>query len=301
MNNKMVKGYILAIVSAIIYGFMPLMAKYIYADGVNSITLVFLRNLLALPSLLLLVLYKHRTLKIKIRELPKISVLSFFGCCITPVLLFSSYNYMATGTATVFHFVYPSLVALAGLIFFKKKLPVGVIISVIMCFVGVCLFYNPSEAFSLKGSAFALASAVTFASYVVILSNTKLESATGLLLSFYVALISSIIAFIMCIVSGTLSLPNTLNGWLLCAVFAFMVTTLAVVFFQQSAFMIGGEKTSILSALEPATGIIVGAIVFKEHITPLVAVGSVLVIGASILIAVSDMKKVKEEKNEQNS
>ena len=293
MNNKMVKGYILAIVSAIIYGLMPLMSKYIYADGVNSITLVFLRNLLALPSLLIITLYKHRTLKISLKEMPKISILSFFGCCITPVLLFSSYNYMATGTATVFHFVYPSLVALAGMIFFKKKLPLGVIISVIMCFVGVCLFYNPSEAFSLKGSAFALASAVTFASYVIILSNIKLESAKGLLLSFYVALASSVMTFIMCVVSGTLRLPSTINGWILCAVFAFLITTLAVVFFQQSAFMIGGEKTSILSALEPTTGIIVGAVVFKEHITPLVAVGSILVVGASILIAISDMKKSK--------
>ncbi len=296
MNNKMAKGYIFAIVSAIIYGLMPLMSKYIYADGVNPITLVFLRNLLALPSLLVLVLFKHRTLKIRVKELPKISVLSFFGCCITPILLFSSYNYMATGAATVFHFVYPSLVALAGLIFFRRKLPAGVIISVIMCFVGVCLFYNPSEALSLKGSVLALLSAVTFASYVIILSNTVLESAKGLLLSFYVALISSVITLIMCAVSGTLSLPNTFNGWILCAVFAFMVTTLAVVFFQQSAFMIGGEKTSILSALEPATGVIVGAVVFKEHITPLVAVGSVLVVGASILIAVSDMKKSKENK-----
>jgi drug/metabolite transporter (DMT)-like permease len=92
-----------------------------------------------------------------------------------------------------------------------------------------------------------------------------------------------------------------MNGWILCAVFAFLITTLAVVFFQQSAFMIGGEKTSILSALEPTTGIIVGAVVFKEHITPLVAIGSILVVGASILIAISDMKKAKEEKSEQDN
>ena len=40
-NKKMIKGYLLVVLSAIIFGLMPLMAKFIYAEGVNSITLVF--------------------------------------------------------------------------------------------------------------------------------------------------------------------------------------------------------------------------------------------------------------------
>lgn len=198
---------------------------------------------------------------------------------------------MATGTATVFHFIYPSLVVLIGLIFLKKKVPLGTIISVLLCFVGICLFYNPSMQFSLQGSAFAFSSAVTFAVYVTMLSSYKFNTATGLLLSFYVALISSVITFLMCIGTNSLTLPKSLSGWVLCAVFAFMVTTLAVVFFQQGAFIIGGEKTSILSALEPITGLIVGMTVFNEPITTSVIIGSILVVGASILIAIFDIKK----------
>ena len=291
MQNKMVKGYILAIISAVIFGLMPLMAKYIYSDGVNSLTLVFLRNFLALPSLSVLTFAKHRTFKISLKELPKISLISFFGCCITPVLLFSSYNYMATGIATVFHFVYPSLVVLIGIVFLKKKVPFSTTISVIMCFVGICLFYNPSVPFSLQGCAYALSSAVAFAIYVTMLSSYKLNTATGLLLSFYISLISSIITFLLCIATNSLKLPSTLNGWVLCAIFAFMVTTLAVVFFQQGALIIGGEKTSILSTIEPITGIIVGFVAFNEPVTISIAIGSLLVVGASILTAISDIKK----------
>lgn len=33
MQNKMVKGYIFSILSAVIYGLMPLMAKHIYNEG----------------------------------------------------------------------------------------------------------------------------------------------------------------------------------------------------------------------------------------------------------------------------
>ena len=295
MQISAIKGYLFAILSAVIYGCMPLIAKYIYADGVNALTLVFLRNFLALPSLAIMTLIKHRTLKISLKSLPKISLLSFFGCTITPVLLFSSYNQIATGTATVFHFIYPSIVVLIGTIFLKKKVPVCTIVSVILCFAGVCLFYNPYETFSLTGSALALSSGLTFAVYVTMLSNYKSQTVTGILLSFYIAAASSVMTFLICIFTNSLAFPKSPFGWLLCAFFAFMVTTVAVVFFQQGAFIIGGEKTSILSALEPITGIIIGAIVFSEYVDFKIIIGSILIVGASILIAITDIKKANKK------
>lgn len=295
MKRRIVKGYLFAVLSAVIYGLMPLMSKYIYSDGVNAVTLVFLRNFFALPALAAAAFCKNRTFRIPLKVLPEITLISFFGCCLTPILLFSSYNYMATGTATVFHFAYPSLVVLTSIIFFKKKVPFGTIISVILCFIGIALFYNPSETFSLTGSALALSSAVTFAGYVTMLSNRKHSTPTGLLLSFYIAAISSAVTFAICIFTDTLAFPDSLNGWILCAVFAFMVTALAVVFFQQSTVLIGGEKTSILSTLEPITSIIAGFLFFHEPVTINIVIGSFLVVGASILTAAADMKKKNKQ------
>ena len=68
-RTNLIKGYIYSIVSAVIFGCMPLMAKYIYADGVNAISLVFLRNLIALPSLAVLALMQQKTLKISTTRL----------------------------------------------------------------------------------------------------------------------------------------------------------------------------------------------------------------------------------------
>ena len=188
---------------------------------------------------------------------------------------------------------------LIGIVCLKKKVPFSTIMSVIMCFIGICLFYNPAMPFSLQGSAYALSSAVTFAIYVTMLSSYKLNTATGILLSFYIAVISSVITFVLCVATNSLALPNSLNGWILCAIFAFMVTTLAVVFFQQGALIIGGEKTSILSTLEPITGIIVGFTAFNEPITIGIAIGSFLVVGASILTAISDIKKPPKKTTEE--
>lgn len=290
MSAKIMKGYIFAILSAVIYGCMPLMANYIYADGVNPMTLVFLRNFLALPVLAILAFLENKTLKVPPKSLISATVLSFFGCAITPILLFSSYKHMASGTATIFHFAYPAIVVIAGILFLKKKIQIGNIISVVLCIVGISLFYNPNEPISFTGAALALGSAVTFATYVVLLSNMK-QKISGFLFTFYIALASSIMVFIACILTNNLVLPSSLLGWGLCLLFAIAVTVGAVVLFQQATFMIGGEKTSVLSTLEPITSVVIGIVIFKESAGITVLLGSALVVAASLLIAISDMKK----------
>lgn len=292
--QKVFRGYVYSILSAVIYGLMPLMATHIYADGVNAITLVFLRNFLALPSLALLAYIESKTLKIKIKPFFSISILSFLGCTITPILLFSSYSYIPSGTATVFHFIYPTLVVIIGLVFLKRKMEKATLISIAFCFVGIAVFYNPQDSFHFGGAGLALMSGVTFAIYVVLLSKFESLENMGFLFSFYVALWSSIITFVLCVSTNSLLLPQSFNGWLLCALFALLVTTGAVVLFQQGTFIIGGEKTAILSTLEPITGVVVGIWLLGEKCKLNIILGSVLVLAASVIIAASDIKKQKE-------
>ena len=47
-------GYLCVILSAVVFGCMPLGANFLYAQGVTPMSLVFLRNLLSLPVLSLL-------------------------------------------------------------------------------------------------------------------------------------------------------------------------------------------------------------------------------------------------------
>ena len=290
-TKQRLAGYICAILSAVIYGCMPIMAKYIYAEGVTPMTLVLLRNVLALPSLALLSIIQKKTLKRPVRQILPLGIPALFGCVLTPVLLFSSYVYIASGIATVFHFVYPCLVLLIGLLFLRKKASPAVIVSVVMCLAGVLLFYDPTAALSPMGTALALGSAIAFAIYVVLLPRFQNAEFSGFSFCFYIALWSSVIMLILCICTGQLSLPTSLLGWGLCIVFATSVTTGAVVLFQQGSLLIGGEKASILSALEPITGVVIGITFLHESAKPAVLIGSALVVASGVLIAVADLKK----------
>lgn len=295
MNNEskklVFKGYVYVILSAIIFGTMPLMAKSIYAEGVNSITLVLLRNFLALPILALAAVFSGSSLKVSLRDMPSISLIALVGCCVTPLLLFSSYNYMDSGTATVFHFIYPGVVVLIEFLFLKKKIKPGTLLSLLLCLGGICLFYSPSKPINLTGSIYAFSSGVTYAIYVVLLAAFKRKELSGWVLSFYISLVCSAVLLTVCLVTGDLAMPVSLKGWLLSFLFALAVNVGAVVLFQGGTRIVGGERAAILSTFEPITSVIVGATVFGEVIGLRTGTGSVLVICASILITVFDMRK----------
>ena len=292
-KQTLINGYIFVIISAIIFGCMPLMAKLIYAEEVNPISLVFLRSAISVPMLAIAAKCTGQSLKITPRALPMVSVIALMGCCITPLLLFTSYQYIASGTATVFHFIYPAVVMLFGFLFLKEKVKMGNLISLLICIVGVCLFYTPDPSFSLVGSGIALISGVTYAVYIVLLSGFRYKDLSGFVFSFYVSVICSAVMLVVCLCSGQLALPSSLLGWGLCVLFAFAINVGAVVLFQKGTFLIGGERASILSTFEPITGVLAGAVVLHEEIGWRTAIGTVLVLSASVLIAVLDMRKKK--------
>jgi len=181
MNRKVILGYVFIILSAIIFGCNPLLVKGIQNEGINSLSLVLMRNMLSIPVLAILAFRQHKTLRVPKKALPSIGCIGMVGCCLTPILLFSSYSYIASGTATVFHFIYPAVVVVAGALLFREKINRGTALSVLICIVGICLFYDPSEPINWMGSMFALVSGITYAIYILQLSRFRFPEVSGFL------------------------------------------------------------------------------------------------------------------------
>ncbi len=292
-KSSMIQGYALVIASAFLFGCMPLITKNIYADGVNALSVVFLRGVLSIPVLAILSWRQDGTLRIEKKALPAIAAIGIMGCCLTPLLLFASYHYIASGTATVLHFIYPAVVLLISVIFLHKKPhPVGMAAIGIWLF-GIFLFYDPSQSFSWRGAVLALVSGITYAVDIALLSAFKYKKIYGFTLSFYIAVICTVVLLGVCLVLGQLTFPATFKGWLWAFVLAVVINVGAVVLFQQGTLVIGGERAAILSAVEPITGVVIGAIAFHETVNVQTILGCFLVVVATILIAVADMRKSK--------
>ena len=293
--GRMIRGYLAVILSAVLYGCMPLMAKLIYADGVNQFTLVFLRNFLALPVIGLMAYMQNKTLKIPKKMVPKVCLTSLLGSCITPILLYTSYKFIDGGTATVFHFIYPAIVVIISIILREEKVRWGNVISVVLCVLGICLFYEPGAALDWRGAVPAVASGFTYAAYVVLLSRCGAKQVPGFLFAFYVAVTCSISMLIICLTTGQLALPQTAVGWGWSFLFSIGITCGAVVLFQLGTFIVGGQQAAILSALEPITSVIISVVMAEAVFGLRTGMGTTFVIGATILIAVCNIKKTPEK------
>lgn len=281
----MLKGYLFVISSAILFGCMPLGAKIIYANGVNAVSLVFYRNILAVPVLLLILKAKKEDIKISVRELAKLVILAVLGNVLTPMLLYSSYNYISSGTSTALHFVYPAVVILLEMLFFKEKISRRAFLCVWLCLVGISMFYTPDGAINLVGVILAIASGATYAVYIVFLSHFDLGNISGMKYSFYMSCICSLIMLTVSVPAGKFTVPSNFMCWCVCVAFSIVLSVGAVVLFRQGTLMVGGQRSAILSTFEPVTSLLVGIVVFKECLSAGSAAGSILILFAAVLIA----------------
>ena len=142
--NTRVKGFIYLLLSAVYFGFMPLLVKVICADGSTIVGALFLRFALAIIPLYIYLKVRKVPMGVSMEDGKKILCVTVFGYGITALLLYSAYNYMPSGMATVIHFGYPVFVLLGSLIFLRRRVPKLKIVCVGLCMIGIFLSYAGS-------------------------------------------------------------------------------------------------------------------------------------------------------------
>ncbi len=283
------KGYIAVIISAIVFGSMPLMAKTVYMEGGNPVTLTFLRFFLVMPVLLYFVnRNKNIQLSVTKEEAKKLILVGTLGYGTTALTLYMSYNYIASGIATTLHFAYPVLVILTYVILFKEKASGIKLLSVSLTIIGM-MFLNESDAnINLMGFLLAFGSSVAYAFYIVYLDRSGLKSMNSLKMTLYLCVMASGMVFIFGLFTGTLDFQMTARGWGISMLLSVLVAFLGVSFFQIGVALIGPQKTSVLSTFEPITSIIIGALLFNELISGRTIAGFISIVAAVVLITAFD-------------
>ncbi|WP_313757037.1 DMT family transporter [Tissierella sp.] len=287
MNTKL-KGTLSVMISAIIFGSMPLMAKIVFKEGGNPTSLAFYRFLLIIPFLYILIKRKkEETLKITKEELKKIILVGTIGYGATALLLYLSYNYIPSGMATTIHFVYPIFVILGCILFFKEKPNIIKIIAVILCVLGVLMFYDGNGDINFIGIFLAFASSITFAFYTIYLDKSGLKEMNTIKLTFYLCSIAAVMMFIFSIITKTFTIHMKPLGWLM-SLFLSLSVGLGVNLFQIGIKIVGPQSTSILSTFEPITSVIIGVLILNESfgIRTFIGIGAILI--AVILISIFD-------------
>lgn len=283
-------GIISSMLSAIIYGFTPILARAAFDGGANGITATFFRGLLSIPILFIILKYKKISLSIS-KDWKEIFVAGVFGISLTSLSLYMSYSYISVSVATTLHFTYPILVSAACAILFKEKMNLWKISALILCSIGIFMFMDHISSFGMKGMALALLSGVTYSLYMICIDKAQLKHIHYFKLTLYLNLLMAVVSGLFGLYTGNLNFSLTPKAWILCAFVSFFTSLGALPLLQQGIKLTGASTAAILSTLEPITSIILGILILKETVSPLKLFGCSLIIISILLIAKGEGKQ----------
>jgi len=285
------KGLIGVMLSAVIFGFTPILARITYDYGSNGINMTFLRATLSLPVLFLLSRKSEKKMRLDAGKIRDIALLGVVGTSITTILLYSSYNYIGVGLATTLHFIYPVISVMICALFFGESLGAWKLIA-LLCSVAGIMLSSGSKGFVLSpGIALALLSGCTYAFYIIFMDKTWIKEMDYFQLSFLLCSVMSITSGLFGWATGMLNFRMPLIAWAYSLIVSLLNSLGAIPLFQMGVRHVGGSTASILSTLEPITGLILSAAMIGERLSWLKVSGCALILISVLLISYAENKR----------
>ena len=282
-------GYTVAILSGMLFGLNPFLRLVARNAGMSSSGVMLVSMLMG--SLVSFVIHWIRREKIPAKCALKLVLVGVIGAGLTGYFLLSSYSYIPSGSTQVIHFLYPTFICLANIILFGRRFTLAKAFAIILSITGVYLISDFSVVSSIKGVLLALLSALTFASYSILLDKDQDISGLSAPVKIpFLLLGGAAVSFIICLLSGDLkALPASFSTVSLLGCFgSSMIVLSATLFFAMGIRMIGSSPTGFCSLFEPITSVIVGITLRAEPITVRILIGMVLALSTVIVIISED-------------
>jgi drug/metabolite transporter (DMT)-like permease len=289
-------GYIAIIISAICYGCNPLFSAMGTELGFSVPWQLAIRFLgTSLPIGMYLIVRK-RPLLLPWKTLWRIllSGIGTFG--MTSVLLYESYRFAPSGIDTTIHFLYPVFVMVLSVLMGREKPQWRLVVAVVIALVALLCIIQPWTVRGARGEGvlLALASSLTFSCYVLFLGRNDIRKVDASVLVFWLCLSAGLFCLVLAMaVDGPLAKSSVAmtpaNFWFL--LLQPLVTSVAAsTLFAFGAQRIGGTRASILSMFEPATAVVVGALVLGESLSSWFGMGFLLLL-CSVYLTVRGQKR----------
>lgn len=293
-SNKKVFGTLCGILAAVFYGTNPLGALKLYAEGMNTNSVLFCRFGMAWIIISIILIFRKENLKINKREFAALTALGLLFTASSMTLYFS-FKYIAAGVASTLLFTYPIMTAVIMALLFKEKVTVKTIAAIVLSLIGVLLLYwsDAGGTLNTTGVVLVLVSALTYAIYIIVVNRCPLEM-SSFKINFYVVGYCTIgmVAFAW-ITGAPLQLPHNATSWFYSLWLAVVPATLSLVLMVYASKYVGATSTAILGALEPLTAVLIGIFVFGESFGTRLAIGIALILSAVIITAYSSKPVTK--------
>lgn len=279
----MLKGILLAILSASCYATLVIFGKIannLGLSAVHTLTLRFEFGVFFFAAYLLL--FDRKKLIPSKKLLIKTAFLGIFFYIGQSLALFKSVEYIPASTASLILYLYPLAVLILSVIFLKEKFRASSMISVAFILAGCCLvFYDAFlREISPVGMAYAVTAMMLFSVYMIV-NQLILKSENPISSAFFVMLFTAL-GFIA-LNKGMGLREITGEQALLGVALGIVPSAIAMAFLYKSIELIGAAYVSIFSSVEPMVTLLLASIFLGEQIASYQIFGVILLIGGIVL------------------
>lgn len=296
INKKNISGYIRILLSAVLWGMLPLFSRLLYASGFTAFQTASMRGYLAaLLSAVLLLLHKDYR-EFHMKEIP--FYLLYGSCAIGGafILYALSMQILSTAMAAVLLYTGPAFVNILNRIFYKIPVTPLKAAALVMTFAGCSLVVQMYDFAAFKanivGVLIGLGSGFCYSLTTVL--GTKARSRHDGGMNARLILFFGAAAF--CAVKPPLALPRpNMYQLLLCIGLAVICSVLPYMMYLSGMDCgIDGGIASIVATVEPVAATLFGVLVFRDQLELLQIIGIGIVLTGVILPIVYEKISIRE-------
>ncbi|HKV87053.1 MAG TPA: DMT family transporter [Candidatus Dormibacteraeota bacterium] len=274
----------MALVSAVAFGSLSILAKFAYASGLGTSQLLAFRFVLAAGGMLALSLVARQSPT----RLPRRRILTLFavGAVIytgQSLAYFTALRSLPASLCVLIVYMYPSLVVLAAWLFQRRAVSRWHLLALLASFAGLVLLVGGAELRLSWALLLAVSAAVIYTAYIMV--GERVMAGTPALPAN--ALIMSGAALSFCILAGgggQLSPPATAHQWAAGVAIAVVPTMVAVSLFMAALPRIGGARAALLSTLEPVITVVLAVVLLGDRLAAVQVLGGGLVLAAVVFV-----------------
>lgn len=280
-------GILLIAISAASFGTLAIFGRLLYADGLDTFTMLFLRFSFATVTMTwLLLLRKERLPRGKILlQLIGMGALGYVGQSFSYL---SAIKYASAGLVALLLYLYPAFVFILSVLVLHEKATWLQIIALLLALVGTALTVDPAGG-QLTGILLAVLSAVIYSIYIIV--GTNVMKHVSAMQSSLVIFASAAAVYGLLVAANGPHLPATRAGWLAVAGIVVVATVIPVTTFLAGLEKIGPTNAAMLSTLEPVVTVLLAGMLFGEHLATLTILGGSLILAAVILLTRSETRE----------
>jgi len=194
-------------------------------------------------------------------------------------LWFESVNHTSVASSTLILALQPAIALIGGLIFFKEKLDIRIVIAMGIAFIGVVVVGGGSlgsGSGALLGNILSFLAVVSVVLYLMI-GQRNVKSINHWVYSFLVFLAAGITMAVFNLIGGIAFTGYTANDWLVFIMLAIFPTG-AHIIFNLLLNYVNTTTVSMSTLGEPVGASILAVILLHEKLTPVEMIGGVLII-----------------------